>query len=165
MSATKFPWGPIQSFGDMVFAGAGLPANISTSCSPPNATPEVNRPRLPSPSNRYGYNMYGYSPGPVIAYPSTWVLSLMTTGRLSQSDSWAALESAYNTWRALWRGTHTHRGVAGTTGELGDLVVVDTFGTTYTAEAELRTFPLKPQLGEVYSMDLTFTWYVREDWA
>lgn len=165
MAATKWPFGPLQSFGDLVFAGGGLPASIATSCSPPKATPEVSRPRKATPRTRYGFPLYGYSPGPVGAYPATWVLSLTTTGRLSQAASWAALEAAYGVWYALWLGTHTHRGVSGTTGQLGDLIALDTFGTAYTAEAELDAFPVKPAPGEVYSLDLTFVFTIREHWA
>ncbi|MCA1598817.1 MAG: hypothetical protein LC769_07300 [Chloroflexi bacterium] len=165
MAATKIPAKTLVSFGSMVFTGTGIPANVLTDTTAVNATPEVDRPRHNHATNPYGISLRGYSAGIIKPYTSAWTITVVATPGLSEAASFQAIETAYATWYALWLGTHTHRTVAGTTGQLGDLIVLDAFGTSYKAEAELSKFPFILKPGEVMSLQIAADFVINEDWA
>lgn len=165
MAYAKTPFGTLISFGSMIFTGAGIPANVQTDTTSVTDAPEVDRPRKAHPTNPYGISLRGYSPGPLKPTVSTWTVAVVATPGLSAAASAAAIETAYATWVGFWRGTHTHRTIAGTTGQLGDLVVQDASGTSYTAEAELTKMPRTWKPGEIASLELVLEFILNGDWA
>lgn len=166
MAASKVPFSTLLSFGAMVFTGAGIPANVTTDSTTLDISPAVTRPRMPNPAIDYALPRLGYAQGDIPPYVSAWTLTVQAGDGLTTAQKTQALEGAYATWYALWLGTHTHRGQAGTTGQLGDLEVLDATGTAYRVEAELRTLPLMLVAGEnVDIMTLLLEFFITEDWT
>lgn len=165
MTAPVVPFSSLVKFGDMTFTGSGIPANVSTDVSPVDDEPTVDRPTMPNPAVDYQLPRLGYTPGS-IKEVSAWTVTVQANDGLTTTQKTQALESAYATWYALWRGTHTHNGEAGTTGQLGYVVALDAKGEAWQAEADLLKFPLALVSGEnidIFTILLEFT--LTSDWS
>lgn len=157
----RLPFGNLLSFGDMIFSGAGIPDNVATDTQSIQATPTVIRPRIEHPTLPYGYPTRAGSIAPLQSYESTWIVDVEAT---DPDAEFAAIEECWASWYTAWRNDHTHREIAGCSGQLGLLTCKAADGSLWTAEAEMDRFPIAPQPGETMSFSVKLGFNLTEDW-
>lgn len=157
----RLPFGNLQSFGDMIFMGGGRPDNTLIDTQAIQATPTVIRPRIPHPTLPFGYATRGGSIAPLQPYESTWIIDVECT---DPDSEYPTVEDAWGGWGTIWRNTHTHREIAGCSGQLGILTCQAANGSLWTAEADMLRFPVGPQPGETMSFSTKLGFTVTEDW-
>jgi hypothetical protein len=177
------PLGKLVSLGSsnsgtanrLIFSGSGTPL----SADPDNTAPEMVVSILDTAqaltSHAFPQRKGGMSAMPFDKPMVKWVYYLAATAGLSDALTWADLEARINRLLVWVGGPYNYfaaGNVSGTpdktgaSGQVGDLVVLDTSGTARRAPVELATFPAAHFTpGEIgfYQVELTFKlfdWFV-----
>jgi hypothetical protein len=177
------PLGKLVSLGSsnggtanrIIFSGAGTPLSADADNTAPEFVVSIMDTSQALTSHAFPQRKGGMTNMPLDKPLVKWVYYLAATAGLSESATWADLESRLNrllVWVASTYNYFSHGNVSGTPdkagagGQVGDLVVLDAGGTARWAPVELATFPagrIPPGQVGFYEIELTFRlfdWFV-----